>query len=48
VGIGLQVDDSLKGHVSITKDKYELRVPVTKSGVDPNDVCLRLKWSMDM
>eukprot|EP00227_Mantoniella_beaufortii_P017547 CAMPEP_0197583620 /NCGR_PEP_ID=MMETSP1326-20131121/6479_1 /TAXON_ID=1155430 /ORGANISM="Genus nov. species nov., Strain RCC2288" /LENGTH=260 /DNA_ID=CAMNT_0043147865 /DNA_START=107 /DNA_END=889 /DNA_ORIENTATION=+ len=48
VGIGVQVNDKVEGHVAITKDRYEIRVPVTKSGVNANDVTLRMTWSHDM
>ena len=45
INIGLQLDDKAKGHVSVKKDKYEVRVPVTKSGVNANDAQLRMTWS---
>lgn len=48
VGIGLEVNDSGSGKLNITKDKYELEVPVSKSGVNKDDIKLTMKWSMEM
>lgn len=48
VGIALEVNDSGAGKLNITKDKYELEVPVDKSGVNKDDVKLTMKWSMAM
>jgi hypothetical protein len=36
------------GKLNITKDKYELEVPVSKSGVNKDDIKLTMKWSMEM
>ena len=48
VGIGLEVNDSGSGKLNVTKDKYELEVPVSKSGVNKDDIKLTMKWSMAM
>lgn len=48
VGIALEVDDSGSGKVNITKDKYELEVPVSKNGVNKDDIKLTYSWSMNM
>jgi hypothetical protein len=46
VGIELDCNQDVAGGVSITKDKYELRVPFSKDGgVNPDAVQLRMKWS---
>jgi len=46
VGIGLEVNDSGSGKLNVTKDKYELEVPVSSSGVNKDDIKLTMKWSM--
>lgn len=46
VGIGLEVNDSGSGKLNVTKDKYELEVPVSSSGVDKDGIKLTMKWDM--
>jgi hypothetical protein len=49
VGVSVEVDQDVAGKLSVTKDKYELRVPFSKDGgVNPDDVQLRMKWSQDL
>lgn len=42
------VNDAVEGEVCVNKDSYELRVPVSKSGVNVNDVSIRYNWSHDL
>jgi len=47
-GVGIQVEcnQDVAGSLSVTKDKYELRVPFSKDGgVNADDVQLRMTWS---
>jgi|AntAceMinimDraft_11_1070367.scaffolds.fasta_scaffold52478_1 hypothetical protein len=48
IGIGIEMNDSGSGKLSVTKDRYELEVPVSKSGVNKDDIKLTMKWSMAM
>jgi len=49
VGVKAEVDQDVNGKLSVTKDKYELRVPFSKDGgVNPDDVQLRMTWSQDL
>ena len=49
VGVSVEVDQDVAGKLSVTKDKYELRVPFSKDGgVNPDDVQLHMKWSQDL
>ena len=50
-GVGVEVDcnQDVAGNLSVTKDKYELRVPFSKDGgVNPDDVQLRMTWSQSL
>lgn len=48
VKVSGDVNDAVEGKVCVNKDQYELRVPVSKSGVNVNDVQVRYNWSHDM
>lgn len=49
VGIAVEVDQDVAGKMSVTKDRYELRVPFSKDGgVNADDVQLRMTWSQDL
>merc|ERR1712224_1136710 len=45
VGVAVEVDQDVAGKLSVTKDRYELRVPFSKDGgVNADDVQLRMTW----
>merc|ERR1711981_254586 len=49
VGVAVEVDQDVAGKLSVTKDRYELRVPFSKDGgVNADDVQLRMTWSQDL
>merc|ERR1711959_574449 len=49
VGAADEDDQDVAGKLSVTKDRYELRVPFSKDGgVNADDVQLRMTWSQDL
>ena len=44
----VSADPDMNGEIRVSKDRYSVRCPYNKSGVNTDDIQLRVDWSQDL